>query len=248
MSTRVRFALFAVASTGLAALLLWSVFDLPRFGDYHHAYGRTLNRVAPSERGTSNVVAAVVFDYRGLDTMGEEFTLFAAVVGVALLLREPREEEAPVPRDSVRSDAVRAGGVSLAGATLVLGLWVVSHGYVTPGGGFQGGVILASSFLLLWLAGTYRAYRRATPFAAVEFAEGTGAGAYVAVGVAALLAGTPFLHNLIGPGTSGKLASGGSIPLLNWAAGVEVCAAFLLLFGEFLTERALVLAGDRPRR
>jgi multicomponent Na+:H+ antiporter subunit B len=244
MTRRLRFALFAVAASGLAALLLWSVFDLPRFGDYKGVYGRTLDKVAPKERQTSNVVTSVVFDYRGLDTMGEEFILFTAVMGVAMLLREPRQEEAPEPEDPVRSDAVRAAGISLAGATLVLGLWVVAHGTITPGGGFQGGVVLASSFLLLWLAGAYGAYRRLTPSPAVDFAEGTGAGGYVVIGVAALLAGAPFLHNLIEFGTSGKLSSGGSIPLLNWASGLEVAAAFVLLFSEFLKERALVL--ERP--
>jgi multicomponent Na+:H+ antiporter subunit B len=248
MSRHARLALFGVAAVGLAALMLWSISGLPKFGDYHGAYGRILNKVAPNERQTSNVVAAVTFDYRGFDTMGEELILFAAVMGVAMLLREPREEDAPVPRDPVRSDALRAFGVALAGAALLLGLWIVAHGYITPGGGFQGGVILAGAFLLVWLAGSYRAYRRLTPVPFVELGEGTGAGGYVVVGLVALLIGDAFLHNLLPYGVSGKLSSGGSIPLLNWAAGLEVSAAFVLLFNEFLTERAvLVDSGRRPR-
>jgi multicomponent Na+:H+ antiporter subunit B len=241
MSRRLRTGVFAIAAAGLAALLLWSIADLPRFGRSHGAYARILERVAPRERQTANVVAAVVFDYRGVDTMGEEFVLFAAVTGVAMLLREPREEDAPTPRDPVRSESLRAFGISLAGATLVLGLWIVAHGYVSPGGGFQGGVILASAFLLVWLAGGYRDYRRLTPLRAIELGEGAGAGAYVVIGLCALLLGDAFLHNLLPHGLSGKLSSGGSIPLLNWAAALEVCAAFLLLFHEFLTERATVL-------
>ena len=189
MTRRVRLALFGVAACGLAALLLWSITGLPKFGDYHGAYGKILNKRAPQERQTSNVVAAVVFDYRGFDTMGEELILFAAVMGVAMLLREPREEEAPVPEDPVRSDALRAFGVSFAGATLVLGLWIVAHGYVTPGGGFQGGVVLAAAFLLVWLAGSYRAYRGLARAPFVELAEGTGAGGYVVIGLCALLIG-----------------------------------------------------------
>jgi multicomponent Na+:H+ antiporter subunit B len=247
MSRRVRLSLFGVAAAGVAALLLWSIADLPQFGDYHGAYGKILNNAAQKERQTSNVVAAVVFDYRGIDTMGEEIILFASIVGVAMLLREPREEEAPEPEDPVRSDALRALGVSLAGATLVLGLWIVAHGYVTPGGGFQGGVILAAAFLLVWLAGRYPAYRRLTPIPLVDFVEGTGAGGYVVVGLAALLIGDAFLHNLLPYGLAGKLSSGGSIPLLNWASALEVCAAFLLMFNEFLSERAIVFE-PRPKR
>ena len=242
MSRRVRLGVFAIAAAGLAALLLWSITGLPSFGDYHGRYGRIVTAAAPRERQTSNVVAAVVFDYRGVDTMGEEFILFAAVMGVAMLLREPRAEEAPAVEDPIRSDALRAFGVSLGGATLVLGLWIVAHGYVTPGGGFQGGVILASAFLLVWLAGSYGAYRRLTPMPAVDFVEGTGAGGYVVVGLVALLVGDAFLHNLLPSGLAGKLSSGGSIPLLNWSSALEVTAAFVLLFNEFLTERAVVLA------
>src|ERR671932_404151 len=108
MSRRVRLALFGVAAAGLAALFLWSITGLPKFGDYHGAYGHILNQTAPHQRQTSNVVAAVVFDYRGFDTMGEELILFAAVMGVAMLLREPSEDEATVPDDPSRSDALRA--------------------------------------------------------------------------------------------------------------------------------------------
>jgi multicomponent Na+:H+ antiporter subunit B len=246
MSRRARLALFGVSAAGLAALLLWSITDLPKFGDYQGAYGKILNRAAPQERQTSNVVAAVVFDYRGFDTMGEELILFAAVMGVAMLLREPREEEAPVPEDPVRSDVLRAFGVSFGGATLVLGLWIVAHGYVTPGGGFQGGVILAGAFLLVWLAGSYRSYRRLTRVPIVELGEGTGAGGYVVIGLCALLIGDAFLHNLLPYGVAGKLSSGGSIPLLNWASALEVTAAFVLLFNEFLSERAVL--SDSTRR
>jgi multicomponent Na+:H+ antiporter subunit B len=247
MSRRVRLALFGVSAAGLAALLLWSVTGVPKFGDYHGAYGTILNKAAPKERQTSNVVAAVTFDYRGFDTMGEELILFAAVMGVAMLLREPREEDAPVPEDPVRSDALRAFGVAFAGATLVLGLWIVAHGYITPGGGFQGGVILAAAFLLVWLAGTYRAYRRLSPVPLVEFGEGAGAGGYVVIGLCALLIGDAFLHNLLPYGTFGTLASSGSIALLNWAAALEVTAAFVLLFHEFLTERAILIDVTRRR-
>jgi multicomponent Na+:H+ antiporter subunit B len=247
MSRGARLALFGVAAAGLAALLLWSITGLPKFGGYDAAYGKILDKAAPQERQTSNVVAAVVFDYRGFDTMGEELILFAAVMGVAMLLREPREEGGPLPEDPVRSDALRAFGVSFGGATLVLGLWIVAHGYVTPGGGFQGGVILAAAFLLVWLAGAYRPYRRLTPVPVVEFAEGTGAGGYVVIGLCALLIGDAFLHNLLPYGVAGKLSSGGSIPLLNWASALEVAAAFLLLFNEFLSERAVLIDPSRRR-
>ena len=245
MSRRFRLALFAAGAAGLAAVLLWGATGVPSFGHYRGPYGKVLNRVAVGERHTTNVVAAVVFDYRGVDTMGEELILFASVLGVALLLREVREGDVPEGEEAVRGDAVRVIGLALGAATLVVGLNVVAHGYLTPGGGFQGGVVVASALLLVWLAGQYRAFRRVTPFGAVDFVEGTGAGAYVVVGLAALVSGSAFLHNLLPKGTTGLLGSAGSIPVLNVASALEVAAAFVLLFQEFLEERAFALGRRR---
>jgi multicomponent Na+:H+ antiporter subunit B len=210
---------------------------LPDFGHYRHDYGRILNASAPSERHVTNVVASVVFDYRGFDTLSEEFILFAAVMGVALLLREV-DERRPQPREEAGSDALRLLGVGFAAALLVLGLYVVAHGYLTPGGGFQGGVVVASAFLLLYLAAGYRGFRSLTPRAGVDFAEGTGAGGYAVIGIVSMLLGAAYLHNFGPLGTSGKLSSGGSIPFLNVASALEVAAAFVLLYTEFLEELA----------
>ena len=235
MSRGLRLGLFAVSAAGLTALLLWGVAGLPDFGHYRGPYGFVLNASAPGERHVTNVVAAVVFDYRGFDTLGEEFILFASVMGVALLLRDVRDD--PGRRDdAMRSDAVRMVGLGLAAVLLVTGLYVVAHGYLTPGGGFQGGVVVASAFILVYLAGEYRAYRRLTPTAAVDVFEGSGAGGYAVIGVVSLLLGSAFLHNFGPLGTSGTLASGGSIAFLNVASALEVSAAFMLLFTEFLEE------------
>jgi len=48
---------------------------------------------AQGEVAVNNVVTAVVFDYRGFDTLGEATVLFAAVVGVLALFRKLREDE-----------------------------------------------------------------------------------------------------------------------------------------------------------
>ena len=48
---------------------------------------------AQEETGSNNVVASVVFDYRGLDTLGEATILFTAVTGVLLLLRTRKRRE-----------------------------------------------------------------------------------------------------------------------------------------------------------
>jgi multicomponent Na+:H+ antiporter subunit B len=235
MSRRdVRRVLGAPVCAGLAAALAAGIMAGPRFGDFHGAYGRMLNAVAVPERHATNVVTSIVFDYRGVDTMGEEFILFASVVGVVLLLRDDREPAGSTADDDVRSDAVRMFGVLMVGPVLVVGLWLAAFGLVTPGGGFQGGVVIAGAVVLLYVAVGYRQWRRLGREPLLDPFEGLAAAAYVAVGLAALVAGEPFLDNLLGNGETGTLVSGGSMSLLNWAVAIEVAAANLVLFTEFL--------------
>ena len=122
---------------------------------------------------------------------------------------------------------------------VLLAIYVAAHGYVTPGGGFQGGVAAAGALLLVYLAGEWRALRHAGPEQAVDAVHSLGAGAFVALGLATLAAGGAFLENLLPLGTPGTLTSAGTIAVANWCAGIEVTAAFVLLFTEFLTEMLL---------
>jgi multicomponent Na+:H+ antiporter subunit B len=245
MTRRARLWLFAPAVAGFGALLVWAVAGLPDFGSTAHRYGYVINHVALPERHMTNAVTALVFDYRGFDTMGEEFILFAAVTGVVLLLRQHERAQGRGRSDSTRSDVIRVVGVLSIGIGVLVGLWLVAFGFVTPGGGFQGGLAVASGVVLLYLAADYRAWSHVARPDVLEPFEGFGAGAYVVIGIAALVAGMPFLTNLLGPGEAGTVWSGGSAALVNWAAGTEVAAANLLLFGEFLEEYIVPLHGRK---
>jgi multicomponent Na+:H+ antiporter subunit B len=229
---RIRAVLGVPVLAGLGAVLGWAFSAAPSFGDFHGRYGTMLTAIADPQRHATNAVTAVIFDYRGFDTLGEEFILFAAVVGVVLLLREEREPTGG--SDPVHSEAVAMFGILMVGVVAIVGLWLAAFGLVTPGGGFQGGVVVAGAVALVFLAGGYRPWKRFGRSALLDPFEGGGAAAYVALGVAALAAGAPFLHNLLGPGKSGTLESGGSMTLLNWAVAVEVAAANLVLYTEFV--------------
>jgi multicomponent Na+:H+ antiporter subunit B len=218
------------------AALVWAFVGLPDFGDYHGVYGTVLNQVAVGQRHAGNVVAAVVFDYRGLDTLGEEFILFAAASGVALLLREPRPGEQAKARDRVSYDTTRVVGALMIPGTVLLGLWLVAFGYVTPGGGFQGGVVLATAPLLIYLAGEYGSLRRVAPRWLVETGEALGAAGYVAVGAAAMFRNERFLQNFMPLGRAGDVFSGGTVALLDLTVGLEVAGGFILLLLMFLEE------------
>jgi multicomponent Na+:H+ antiporter subunit B len=251
MSRRAQVALFLAGAVGLALLLAWGLGGLPPFGEYRGPYGDVLNRVVVSERHVSEVVTAVVFDYRGFDTLGEEFILFASVVGVALLLRVGREEEERQPGreaahgEAPTTDAIRVAGLGMVGPTVLLGLAIAAHGHVTPGGGFQGGVILASGSLLVFLAGTYLTFRRVNPEGLIDLAEGTGAGGFASVGLLGLVVGAAYLENVLPLGISGDLLSGGTIPLANMAVALAVAAGFVLILYEFLEQTLVVRVRSR---
>jgi multicomponent Na+:H+ antiporter subunit B len=247
VSRRTRLAIFGVAASGLAALLFWSLAGVPDFGHYHGPYGTVLNHVAVGERHATNVVSAIVFDYRGFDTLGEEIILFASVIGVSLLLRKDEEKD-HVPNDAVRDSAIRAAGLLSVGALFGIGLWIVAFGMVTPGGGFQGGVVLGGAILLLYVVGSYRDYHSLTPHPVVEFFESGGVGAYAILGFVGLASEGAYLRNFLGIGDTGTLYSGGSTPLLNWATGIEVCAAMVLLFSEFLKTHMVPTRNWRPEK
>jgi len=249
MSRRTRGIVFGAGALGLAALLLWGFGGLPSFGDFQGRYGELLAKSAVPERHATETVAVTTFDYRGFDTLGEEFILFAAAVGVLVLLRIQRgadeiPAEAGKRRPTAHSPALRSVAIAFAGPALVLGLYVVAHGHLTPGGGFQGGVILMTAFLLVYLAGAHLREGGIRPIVAMEVAEATGAAGFTLIGVGGMLLAGAFLENFIGLGTVGSLLSGGDIPLLNVTVGVEVMGALLVVLGELLDQRMLTRGGD----
>jgi multicomponent Na+:H+ antiporter subunit B len=223
------------------------VLDLPPFGHYAGPYGDIVSKLAEPQRHSANAVTAVVFDYRGFDTMGEELILFAAATAVALLLRQTREHQTDDVVDAVRSDGINGVGVLAAIATLLLALYVVSHGFVSPGGGFQGGVVVAAALVLVFLTVEYHAYARLASSRLAEPVESFGAGAYVGLGLLAFAFGLSFLQNFLDLGVTGRLRSGGSAAIVNWASALAVAGGFLVIFAEYLEENmAARYRRDKP--
>jgi multicomponent Na+:H+ antiporter subunit B len=248
MTRSVRLTLFFAGFAALATTLVVAVGDLPGFGNYPGPYGTTIARTGVAVRHATDLVTAVNFDYRVFDTLGEEFILFTAVLGVALVLRRRRGERAPEePADEHTfpgsSSALGAVGLALVGPVLVLGAWVVSHGQLTPGGGFQGGVVLSAGFLIVFLAGEYVAMKRVAPHAALEVAEAGGAAGLALVGLGGMILGGVFFENFISLGSPGAILSAGTIPIGNLAVGIEVAGAFLMLWTEFSDQALMVRSG-----
>jgi multicomponent Na+:H+ antiporter subunit B len=242
----VRRAIGLVALAALGALAVWAVTGLPDFGHPRGPYATAGVQLMLQERHVDNTVVGITFDLRGIDTLGEELILFSAALGSTLLLRsqrrEGRVEEAADRSEAARSrlpPSLRAAGAYLVGPALMLAVYVIAHGYLTPGGGFQGGVIGAAALLLVYAAGQMVALERVRPVALVELAEAVGAAAYVLVAIGGMVFAAVAMANFLPFGTAGSLLSGGTIPVLNAAVGVEVTGALTLIFTEFLDQALL---------
>jgi multicomponent Na+:H+ antiporter subunit B len=248
VSGRVRIWVFLAAMGGLAACYVWGLTGLPGFGNYPGPYGYIITHVAIMQTRATGVVSAINFEYRGFDTVGEEFILFIAATGVATVLRHLRDEhEEPAgaaaldKSDPAPTDAVRLTAILFVGPVLVMGWFLASHAQSDPSGGFQGGVILATAFIMIYLAGQVLVFRRLGPVVITDATEAVGAGGFVAIGLAAMLQGLPFLSNYLPLGSvPGAVSSSGTIALISFFVGIEVAAAFVLIVSELLEQTLLV--------
>ncbi|MDT7616013.1 MAG: multicomponent Na+:H+ antiporter subunit [Pseudonocardiales bacterium] len=235
-----------LAGAAVATLWVVGVLGMPQFGSNDHPY-RDRAVAAAVEHATANVVSAVNYDQRALDTFGEETILLGSVVGAATLLRPTEQEHT----DTVEHDggpvleAVALLGYVLLPVTLLIGADLVAHGHLTPGGGFQGGVVLGTAVHLLYLTGRLPTLEKARPVGLYRAGEAVGTTVFAATGLAGLAAGGGFLANVLPLGTFGTLLSSGTVPLLNVAVGVEVASGVVVLLARFL-DQALRIRQDVP--
>ncbi len=238
---RIAFLVLALVILGPA---LWHVaVSMPPFGMPTEQYGATVNALLPAARRVTNMVAAVNFDVRGLDTVGEECMMVCAVTGAVVLLRGSRGEDltSKAGRVSGRAVIIRADATVLicriaATFTMLFGVYMVLHGTSTPGGGFQGGAIAGSSLILLYLGEGYPEWRSIVRSPALDAIEGGGAFLFVMAAAVPLMLGHAALENILPYGQPKDLFSGGLMVVANFAVGLSVAGSFGLLLLEFMEE------------
>ncbi len=246
MSAGARITLFLVGGAGLLAVLLIGLHGLPAFGDYHGALGHAVMARELRARHATDYVTALNFDLRAFDTLGEEAILFASVTGVVMLMRHMREEDQSERRRRAEdhrfqgaSEALRVQALLMVTLIVAFGIYLDLHGALTPGGGFQAGVVLAAGPAVVMLAGRYLALKRIAPDWVEEALESSGAAGYALIGIGGLIFGGSFLENFLPYGTVDQLLSAGTMPVISIAVGLEVTGGLLLIFGEFLDQALL---------
>ena len=196
--------LIAVIATGL--LLLAATGDFPAWGDSESPandsrLSKTYLTDAMVKTEVPNVVTAVLADYRGFDTMFETVVIFTAglaIIGVLSIFRT-KEQEDTLPEEAElvcvdEGDLVVTTTCRLLVPVIQLfALYVLAHGHHSPGGGFQSGVMLGASFILMAIAyGLPAALLRLSEKRAITLAA-VGILIYGGIGLLALLLGGNFL-------------------------------------------------------
>jgi len=173
----------------------------------------------PDELGGANLVTSIVVTYRGLDTLGEVAVLFIATAGVGFLLRRRRNSESKTVKKRSSSEILQSGTALLMPLIFLFGVYIFLHGHLTPGGGFQGGVVIASGVLLSLL--TYP--KSEVSHKILNMIESLSGAFYIIVGILGIYLAAGFLDNRILPlGEFGRLFSAGAIPIIYSLVGLKV--------------------------
>lgn len=124
---------------------------------------------------------------------------------------------------------VRSSSRLVSPFLVAYGAYLIINGHINPGGGFQGGVILAVSVILLITSHGYKEVQKIFSVKKVKMLESLSALSIILISIIGLLFGAYFLNFLRG-GEPGTLFSGGTVVLFNILIGLKIGAAFTLLF------------------
>ncbi len=239
-----------IVTTGL---LLYATIDTPNLGDpnapvHQHVAPFYLDNTYEL-MGFPNVVTAVLSSFRGYDTLGEVFVVFAACIGVLFVL-DARKGEGPMysqrEHAGLRHHMIpQVVGRLLAPFILLFGLYTQFHGEYGPGGGFQAGAIVAAGIILYALLEGEQAALRAVPRGFLLALVVGGASLFGGVGVLCMLLGGAFLdYSVLLPEPVFSRQIG--IIAIELGVGMAVCGALLSIFHAFAARTQLAGNPDEP--
>lgn len=234
----------------LALAMLAAMAELPAVGQadapvHTHVSARYIAQ-GEAETGALNLVTAVLLNYRGMDTFGEVLVLFTALcAGFAVLLAAARSggnqgQRQPPPAGEGGTAMIAVSPVVsfvvrlLAPFIALFAAYVILKGHLSPGGGFQGGMILGALFIALTLVLGPRRSARLLPVAWRPWLYALAPAAFLLVGVVGLLLTGYFLGYPQEPAWHGVREA--MVVTLEIAIGVGgavlVASLFLALEGD----------------
>jgi multicomponent Na+:H+ antiporter subunit B len=184
-------------------------------------------------------------DYRGFDTMFETVVVFIAGMAVLAILKNSdnkksgkREFEVDAEPDIIVTNTVRL----LVPVIQIFAFYVLAHGHVSPGGGFQGGVIMGASFILVALSWDLETALARFPLDRCTIVAGAGIILYGGIGLLSMFLGGEFLDYAelanVFP-VSREMARYYAILGVEIGVGLTVTAIMFSLYANLSTEGRL---------
>ena len=228
-------------------IICWGLIDLlPTIGDPDSAPNTHISKVfieeGPEQTDAANLVTGVLADYRGFDTFLETTVMYLAGFAVAMVLSNWL-------RKHWNADIFRAtesfGGIDVKVTMpfiilflLLYAAYVLFHGEVSLGGGFQAGALIALAFILYTLIGNLELN---TVMLTQHFAVcvgGIGVMIYGVTGLLPLFYGGKFLEYSKLPFYGEETAKLHSIGIIFIETGVTICVmATIITILEAVLER-----------
>ena len=176
-----------------------------------------LSRTA-NETGSANAVTSVVVLYRGFDTLGEVTVLFLAALGISVFMKSTSKVR---KRTLDQSFILKTGSRLLFPLMFLFGFYIIAHGHITPGGGFPGGVIIATGFFIVLLTSESVEFNKTL----MSVLEGLAGLTFIGLGLVGLFgSGNSFLQNFLPLGKFNTVFSAGIIPVIYAVVGIKVAA------------------------
>lgn len=190
----------------------------------------TYGKTSHLELGAANAVTNIVLGYRAFDTLGEVTVLFVSALGVSMII----SSGGGFMTRSSSGFILRVGSKMILPLILIVGVYVITHGHLTPGGGFQGGAMIATAMLLMSLSDP-KFFPSIRNFKILEGLSGT---AFIVIGLIGISTRGYFLSNFMDTDTIGNLFSAGTLPILYIFIGLKVGSELTNIIADFVGKEA----------
>lgn len=245
---RLLVVLSVLLCVGIIGILVITAQYLPPFGHPENPANNEVSRRyienGMEETGAVNIVAGMILDYRAFDTLGESNVLFTAVCAVMLLLRVTADKRRSAAYQleletddrmyEPKNDLILRGIARLlVPCILLLGMYIILNGHLSPGGGFSGGAVMGAGLILMLNAYGFRRMERFFTIRLFRAVTVCALSFYALSKAYSFFTGANHLPSIITPGTPGMIFSAGLIPYLNISVGLVVCCTIYSLYTLF---------------
>jgi multicomponent Na+:H+ antiporter subunit B len=191
------------------------------------------------------MVTAVLADYRGFDTMFETVVVFIAGMAVLAILKNSSGPNSKKKNFHIETepDIIVTNTVRLLIPVIqIFAFYVLAHGHVSPGGGFQGGVVMGASFIMIALSWDLDTALARFPVERCTVVAGLGIILYAGIGLLSMFLGGEFLDyaelaNILP--VSREMARYHAMLGVEIGVGLTVTAIMFSLYANLSTEGRL---------